>query len=129
MGTLSDNLFGNSDGETVKLTRDSERRAVDYKFRPSIDDVEVRKNVLKLVDSVDEWDGMELAEKNPRLLTVVLTILTEVERLRLAGEDTRQYAKSRGESGEAVEAMVQKTSVAEVAYIIDAYATGKFIIE
>ena len=86
MGLFSDN----SDDEYVPLDRDEERRAIDYKFKPKVSEKELKANGLKLVKAIDEWDGMELAEKNPRLFTVVITIMAEIDRLRDAGERRRK---------------------------------------
>ena len=126
-------LFSDNKDEYVDLERDEERRATDYKFTPKVTEKELKSNGLKLVKSIDEWDGMELAEQNPRLLTLVITIMAEIERLKDAGEKTERFAKMKGELDEKhqheIDAMVNKSSIAELAYMIDAYATNKFIIE
>jgi hypothetical protein len=124
--------FGVKKTKQVRLDREEGRRATDYKFKPSVTHQEASKDILRLIKSIDEVDGLQLSENNKRLFTVVLAVLAEIQRLRDAGDETVQFAKRNGEydkeAAQGIEAMVRVSQIAEISYIINAYATGEFIL-
>ena len=125
-------IFGKKE-EVIELNRDPSRDALSYDFHPKISEDDLKRNSIRIVKDIDEYTGMELMENNPRLMTIAITIASEIDRLREAGEETVEFAKKKGMDDEAhlkmIREMVNKSQLAEVAYLVNAYSTNEFTLD
>lgn len=101
-------------------------------FMPPLNKKELLENAMRLKDSISLKEGLQLAEKNPRLFVVAMALAESIERVAEAKQATNETVKELT-GNDSMPGVSRKTmtvvAVALAAHLINQYSTAEFIIE